>query len=107
MIRRIGGLGGLAFLFLTLSTLFVAPAPPGTSASSAELAAYVRDNATGIELQAVIFGLAAFGLVAFASLFPIITVMAYAQASEWRAARGRSRSTGAATDRVASEEGQA
>ena len=28
-----------------------------------------------------------FGLIAFASLFPIITVMAYAQASEWRAAR--------------------
>jgi len=28
-----------------------------------------------------------FGLIAFASLFPMITVMAYAQASEWRAAR--------------------
>jgi hypothetical protein len=28
-----------------------------------------------------------FGLIAFASLFPIITVMAYAQASAWRAAR--------------------
>jgi len=47
-----------------------------------------------------------FGLVAFASLFPIITVMAYAQASEWRAARGHSRSTRAATDQVASEEDQ-
>ena len=34
-----------------------------------------------------------FGLIAFASLFPMITVMAYAQASEWRAARNRSRST--------------
>ncbi len=33
-----------------------------------------------------------FGLIAFASLFPIITVMAYAQASEWRAARARARS---------------
>jgi len=47
-----------------------------------------------------------FGLVAFASLFPIITVMAYAQASEWRAARSRSRSTRATTDPVASEEDQ-
>jgi hypothetical protein len=47
-----------------------------------------------------------FGLVAFASLFPIITVMAYAQASEWRAARSRSRSARAATDQVASEEDQ-
>ncbi|MDJ0786302.1 MAG: DUF1538 domain-containing protein [Myxococcota bacterium] len=28
-----------------------------------------------------------FGLIAFASLFPMITVMTYAQASEWRAAR--------------------
>jgi len=33
-----------------------------------------------------------FGLIAFASLFPVITVMAYAQASEWRAMRARSRS---------------
>lgn len=30
-----------------------------------------------------------FGLIAFASLFPIITVMAYAEISEWRAARTR------------------
>lgn len=29
-----------------------------------------------------------FGLIAFASLFPIITVLAYAQLSEWRARRG-------------------
>ncbi len=28
-----------------------------------------------------------FGLIAFASLFPIMTVMAYAQLSEWRARR--------------------
>lgn len=33
-----------------------------------------------------------FGLVAFASLFPMMTVMAYAQASEWLAARSRARS---------------
>jgi len=31
-----------------------------------------------------------FGLIAFASLFPIITVMTYAQASEWYASRRRS-----------------
>ncbi len=31
-----------------------------------------------------------FGLIAFASLFPMITVMGYAQASRWRAARNRS-----------------
>jgi len=30
-----------------------------------------------------------FGLIAFASLFPIISVMAYAQIAEWRAARSR------------------
>ena len=30
-----------------------------------------------------------FGLIAFASLFPMITVMAYAQISEWRTRRGR------------------
>jgi hypothetical protein len=32
-----------------------------------------------------------FGLIAFASLFPIISVMAYAQASTWRRARKRTR----------------
>ena len=30
-----------------------------------------------------------FGLIAFASLFPMMTVMAYAQLAEWRAGRGR------------------
>ena len=30
-----------------------------------------------------------FGLIAFASLFPIMSVMAYAQLAEWRSARGR------------------
>ena len=30
-----------------------------------------------------------FGLIAFASLFPMISVMAYAQVSEWRAKRSR------------------
>ena len=29
-----------------------------------------------------------FGLIAFASLFPIMSVMAYAQLSEWRGGRG-------------------
>jgi len=47
-----------------------------------------------------------FGLIAFASLFPMITVMAYAQASEWRGARSRSRGTRAAPDQVAFEEDQ-
>jgi hypothetical protein len=32
-----------------------------------------------------------FGLIAFASLFPMLTVMTYAQASEWWAARSRAR----------------
>ena len=45
-----------------------------------------------------------FGLIAFASLFPMITVMGYAQASEWRAARNRSRSTRAPANPVASKE---
>jgi hypothetical protein len=45
-----------------------------------------------------------FGLIAFASLFPMITVMAYAQASQWRAARERSRSAEGATDPLASQE---
>ncbi len=44
-----------------------------------------------------------FGLIAFASLFPMLTVMTYAQASEWRAARGRARAARAA-DRLASQE---
>jgi len=48
-----------------------------------------------------------FGLIAFASLFPMITVMAYAQASEWSAARNRSRNILATTDQVTSEEKQA
>ena len=30
-----------------------------------------------------------FGLIAFASLFPMISVMAYAQISEWRSRRAR------------------
>ena len=47
-----------------------------------------------------------FGLIAFASLFPIITVMAYAQASEWRAARNRSRDTQAMTDQATFQEDQ-
>lgn len=33
-----------------------------------------------------------FGLIAFASLFPMMTVMAYAQLSEWRAKRARTSS---------------
>jgi len=47
-----------------------------------------------------------FGLIAFASLFPMITVMAYAQASEWRAARSRSPDTQAMTDQATSQEDQ-
>ena len=34
-----------------------------------------------------------FGLIAFASLFPMITVMAYAQISEWRTRRARAQRT--------------
>jgi hypothetical protein len=45
-----------------------------------------------------------FGLIAFASLFPVITVMAYAQASQWRAARSHSRSAEDVTHQLASEE---
>lgn len=45
-----------------------------------------------------------FGLIAFASLFPMITVMAYAQASEWRAARHRAPEPEATVDPVPSEE---
>ncbi len=32
-----------------------------------------------------------FGLIAFASLFPMMTVMAYAQLGEWQARRARGR----------------
>jgi hypothetical protein len=39
-----------------------------------------------------------FGLIAFASLFPIISVMAYAQASEWFNARKRAHPTTENTD---------
>ena len=45
-----------------------------------------------------------FGLIAFASLFPMITVMAYAQASEWLEGRRRLESDPEATSRVQSEE---
>lgn len=48
-----------------------------------------------------------FGLIAFASLFPIISVMAYAQASEWRAARSRSRAAPETANPITSEEGRA
>ncbi len=43
-----------------------------------------------------------FGLIAFASLFPMLTVMTYAQASEWRAARSAARAADEA-DRLGSE----
>lgn len=42
-----------------------------------------------------------FGLIAFASLFPIVTVMAYAQLSEWRARRAARE--GAETEETISE----
>ena len=43
-----------------------------------------------------------FGLIAFASLFPMLTVMTYAQVSEWWAARDRAR--GDSSARLGSEE---
>lgn len=45
-----------------------------------------------------------FGLIAFASLFPIITVMAYAQIGQWWSARSASAGADEQTDRLASEE---
>ena len=39
-----------------------------------------------------------FGLIAFASLFPMISVMAYAQLSEYRAKRARKKAEGQETD---------
>jgi hypothetical protein len=56
-------------------------------------------TALGLGLSASIPGrdpvLDGFGLIAFASLFPMITVMGYAQLAEWRAARrGRHRREG-------------
>lgn len=51
-------------------------------------------TALGLGLASTIPGrspaLDGFGLIAFASLFPIITVMGYAQLSHWRARRGHS-----------------
>jgi len=44
-----------------------------------------------------------FGLIAFASLFPIISVLGYAQASEWRAARVAEQR---AREEISSEEGR-
>ena len=48
-------------------------------------------TALGLGLASTVPGRSAlldgFGLIAFASLFPMITVMAYAQLSQWRAAR--------------------
>lgn len=45
-----------------------------------------------------------FGLIAFASLVPMMTVMAYAQLSEWRAGRDHSRRAGASGGSVVPEE---
>lgn len=44
-----------------------------------------------------------FGLIAFASLFPMISVMAYAQASEWHAGRKLVRNARAHADHSASQ----
>ncbi len=65
MNRRIGGIGGILFLTLTIATLALAPPPPDSKAPATELADYFRDHRTGIEWQAVVFALAALGLVAF------------------------------------------
>ncbi|MFQ5935903.1 MAG: DUF1538 domain-containing protein [Acidiferrobacterales bacterium] len=52
-------------------------------------------TALGLGLAATVPGrspiIDGFGLIAFASLFPIMTVMAYAQLAEWRVARERRR----------------
>ena len=52
-------------------------------------------TALGLGLASTVPGrspmLDGFGLIAFASLFPIMSVMAYAQLSEWRARRYRQR----------------
>ena len=52
-----------------------------------------EDAALGLGLSAAVPGrnpaIDGFGLIAFASLFPIMSVMAYAQLSEARAAMGR------------------
>ncbi|WP_075188325.1 DUF1538 domain-containing protein [Teredinibacter haidensis] len=45
-----------------------------------------------------------FGLIAFASLFPIISVMAYAQIAEWRAHREARREINSRYERGASDE---
>jgi hypothetical protein len=47
-----------------------------------------------------------FGLIAFASLFPMISVMAYAQIGQWWSARSASESAEEQADRLASEEGR-
>jgi len=53
--------------------------------------------ALGLGLSTTVPGRSAlldgFGLIAFASLFPIISVMAYAQISEWKAKREKIKST--------------
>ena len=54
---------------------------------------YVACLALGLGLATTIPGrnpaLDGFGLIAFASLFPMITVMGYAQGAEWWARRPR------------------
>ena len=55
-------------------------------------------TALGLGLSSQIPGrnpvLDGFGLIAFASLFPIMTVMGYAQLSEWYSRRARAHSQG-------------
>jgi hypothetical protein len=41
-----------------------------------------------------------FGLIAFASLFPIMSVMAYAQLAEWQAKRAKTNVSSSATEQT-------
>jgi hypothetical protein len=59
-------------------------------------------TALGLGLAATVPGrsplIDGFGLIALASLFPMITVMGYAQMSQWAAARAARRSAEAAKE---------
>ena len=68
----------------------------GTSPGGVVVGPGTGDNmaaALGLGLSSTVLGrnplLDGFGLIAFASLFPIMSVMAYAQLSEWSARRSK------------------
>ncbi len=86
---------GAGYVFVVIQTLFapklIVPLAYDSGGVTTSTVTVPLVAAVGLGLAEAIPGrsplIDGFGLIAFASLFPMITVMAYAQASAWRAAR--------------------